>query len=102
MRIYGSDMTDASQINLDQTRSSREVVDLSGSGSASSSNSASSSSDSIALSGISDLVQQAFSAGAQDRAARVQQLKQQIDNNQYSIDPSVVSSSIISAHLAGE
>lgn len=101
MRIYGGgDMTDASQINLDQTRSNREVVDTT----ASTPNStvSSPSSDSITLSGISDLVQQALSAGTDARSARVQQLKQLIDSNQYSIDPVAVSNAIISAHLAGE
>ncbi|HLG96573.1 MAG TPA: flagellar biosynthesis anti-sigma factor FlgM [Bryobacteraceae bacterium] len=101
MRIYGGgDMTDATQLNLDQTRSSREVVD--NAGSALTPTTGASSSDFIKLSGIGDLVQQALSAGTDARAARVQQLKQLIDSNQYSIDPVAVSNAIISAHLAGE
>ena len=101
MRISsGGDMTDASQINLDQARSSREVVDTAASTTGTASGPRSS--DSIALSGVSSLVQLALGAGVDTRAGRVQELKQQIDSNQYSIDSTAVSSAIISAHLAGD
>ena len=100
MRIYSGGDMDASQINLDQTRSSREVLD----NTASNTNStpSSSSSDSISLSGLGGIVQQALNAGADARAARVQQLKQLIESNQYPIDPVAVSNAIVGAHLAGE
>ncbi len=100
MRIKTGDMTDASQINLDQTRNTREVSDSSASGVTAANKSQGS--DSIALSGISDLVSQAQSAGSDARAARVQQLKQLIESNQYPIDPVAVSRALISAHVAGD
>ena len=101
MRIYGGgDTMDASQVNLDQTRSTREVFD--NNASTPNSTAISPNSDSISLSGISDLVQQALSAGTDARAARVQQLKQLIESNQYPIDPVAVGNAIIGAHLAGE
>jgi len=98
MRINGGDMTTNPEIELQPARSSREVVDSTapaGSG-------GSAASDSIALNGISSLVQLALSAGASQRADRVQQLKQLVDTNQYAIDPASVSRALIAAHMSGE
>ena len=58
--------------------------------------------DSIVLSTAARLVQQASSAGADDRASRVQQLKQQIESGAYSIDPATISSALIGRAIAGE
>jgi len=58
--------------------------------------------DSIVLSTAAGLVQQASSAGAADRAIRVQQLKQQFESGEYSIDPATISSALIGATIAGE
>ncbi|MBZ5610078.1 MAG: flagellar biosynthesis anti-sigma factor FlgM [Acidobacteriia bacterium] len=98
MKIKTGDATDASQINLDQARAPRPAggADLAGSAAIGRSTAA----DSIALSSTKDLVQQALSAGSDARAARVLELKQQIESNQYRIDPLAVSRALIDAHLA--
>jgi anti-sigma28 factor (negative regulator of flagellin synthesis) len=98
MRIDSGDVTSNREIELQPARPSREVVDSTapaGSG-------GSAASDSIALNGVSSLVQLALSAGAGQRADRVQQLKQLVDTNQYTIDPVSVSSALIHAHMSGE
>lgn len=100
MRIQNGDVTDNMEIQLNQTRQSREVVD-SPAPSAGSTPGAGSS-DSISLTGVSGLVQTALGAGAQQRADRVAQLKQLVNSNQYSVDPEAVSRALISAHLTGD
>jgi anti-sigma28 factor (negative regulator of flagellin synthesis) len=92
--------TDASQIDLSPSRSARETAPGAGSGTGISGSAAGA--DRIALSGISELVQQAQNAGSDDRAARVKELRQQIDSNQFEIDPLAVSQALINSSLAGE
>ncbi|HMD50618.1 MAG TPA: flagellar biosynthesis anti-sigma factor FlgM [Bryobacteraceae bacterium] len=100
MRIQNGDVTDNMEIQLNQTRQSREVAD---SGTApAGSTTAGGSSDSINITGSGGLVQSALSAGAQERADRVEQLKQLVNSNQYSVDPEAVSRALIGAHLAGD
>ncbi len=98
MRIDRGDMTSNREIELQPARPSREAIDsttLAGSG-------GSAASDSIALNGVSSLVQLALSAGASQRADRVQQLKQLVESNQYTIDPNSVGRALIAAHMSGE
>jgi anti-sigma28 factor (negative regulator of flagellin synthesis) len=100
MMIKSGDSLDASRLGLDQTRGSQ------GAGStgapASGPVQPSSGQDSISLSTPGDIVQQALTAGASDRAARIQQLKNQVDSNQYQVDAQATSRAIIDAHLAGD
>lgn len=58
--------------------------------------------DSVTLSNTAGLVQQAMSAGAAARAGRVQQLKQQFENGQLSVDPAAVGNALIGASIAGD
>ncbi|HTR34841.1 MAG TPA: flagellar biosynthesis anti-sigma factor FlgM [Bryobacteraceae bacterium] len=100
MMIKSGDSLDASRLGLDQTRGSQGA----GSAGAPTSGSAQQNhgNDSISLSTPGDIVQQALTAGASSRAARIQELKNQIDGNQYQVDPQATSRAIINAHLAGE
>ena len=100
MRIQNGEATDNMEIQLNQTRQSREVADSSAS--AGGSTPTAGSSDSINITGDNGLVQSALNAGAQQRADRVEQLKQLVNSNQYSVDPEAVSSALIGAHLAGD
>ncbi|HUA20083.1 MAG TPA: flagellar biosynthesis anti-sigma factor FlgM [Bryobacteraceae bacterium] len=100
MMIKSGDSLDASRLGLDQTRGSQGV----GTAGASASGSVQQNptNDSISLSTPGDIVQQALTAGASSRAARIQQLKSQIDSNQYQVDPLATSQAIIGAHIAGD
>ena len=98
MRINGSDITGNQELDLQATRSSREVADSTGSTNVGSAQT----SDSIALTGLSDLTQLALSAGASQRADLVQQLKLAVETNQYRVDPEAVSRALIAAHTAGQ
>jgi flagellar biosynthesis anti-sigma factor FlgM len=100
MKIQSGDVTDNMEIQLNQTRQSREVADSLGAPAGSGTTGGSS--DSINITGSGGLIQSALSAGAQDRTDRVAQLKQLVNSNQYSVDPEAVSSALISAHLAGD
>jgi len=98
MNIKTGAATNASQIDLNQTPEPREASRAGALGS----QSAPPATDSIALSNTNELVQQALTAGTEVRAARVQELKQLYENNQYYSDPVAVSQSLITAHIAGE
>jgi flagellar biosynthesis anti-sigma factor FlgM len=100
MKIQSGDVTDNMEIQLNQTRQSREVADSPAA--AAGSATVGGSSDSINIIGSGGLVQSALSAGAQQRAERVEQLKQLVNSNQYSVDPEAVSQALISAHLTGD
>ncbi len=100
MRICSYGATDTREIQLDQTRQSREVADSASSPPAPAA--AAGNSDSIALTGVSGMIQLALNAGTNERAGRVQQLKQLVDSNQYAIDPQTVSRALIGAHLTGD
>lgn len=99
MTIKNGTTAGASQIDLDRTAGSRPVS--SGSSSASSSGAASQASDSIALSQTNDLVQLALTTGSPARSARIEQLKNLVQTNQYQVDAGAVSNSLIDAHLRG-
>ncbi len=58
--------------------------------------------DSITLTSTRDLVQQALNSGSEARLARILELKQQIESNQYQVDPLAVSRALIDAHLADD
>ena len=95
-----NDTSSASRLQLDQTAGSSRTA---AAGSDSSSAAVTGSGvDSIALTGSSNLVQQALNAGVDSRAARIQQLRALIQNNQYLPSAQEVSSALISAHLAGD
>ena len=99
MIIKNGTNPDVSRMDLGQTRASQGV----GPGAPSQGQvQQKTSSDSISLSTPGDIVQQALTAGASDRAARIQQLKSLIDSNQYQIDAQATSRAIIDAHLAGD
>jgi flagellar biosynthesis anti-sigma factor FlgM len=88
-----------SQVQLDHSRPAGDATsaDSSRSGSVGSGQD-----DSVALSDAAGLVQQAQNAGSADRASRVQQLKQQIESGQYTIDAAAISNAIVNAGITGE
>ncbi len=94
-----SNVPSASQLHVEHSRATGESAAAGPSGSGAASGSLE---DSIELSAAAVLVQQASSAGAADRASRVQQLKQQVESGQYSVDPAAISDALISATAAGE
>ncbi|HTS47322.1 MAG TPA: flagellar biosynthesis anti-sigma factor FlgM [Bryobacteraceae bacterium] len=96
MRINRGELTSNPEIELQLTRTSREVVD------SNTSSSVAGGPDSVALNGAGDLAQLALSAGANERADRIQQLKQLVDTNQYSVDPYTLSRALIGAHMVGD
>jgi anti-sigma28 factor (negative regulator of flagellin synthesis) len=85
--------------NLDRASSSREV----GTGGASESASTNSTNkeDWITLSNGSELIQQARTAQSPDRTARIQQIKNLIQTDQYNVDPVTVGRALVDAHLSG-
>ena len=100
MRIKTGDTGDVSRIDVGQTLAARESSNASGSDSVSTTGAPTG--DSIALSSRGNILQQAVAAGAEARANRIQQLKNQIDANRYSVDATEVSRALIDAHLAGD
>jgi len=94
-----SNVPSGSQAHVEHSRAASESASAGLSGSAAVPGS---SEDSIVLSTAARLVQQASSAGAADRASRVQQLKQQVERGEYGIDPATISSALIGATIAGE
>ena len=99
MRIQNGDVTDNMEIQLNQTRQSQGVVDSSAPSAGSTPGAGSS--DSISLTGVRGLVQTALSAGAQQRADRVEQLRQLVNSNQYPVGAEAISHALIGAHLTG-
>ena len=89
-----------SQPNIDRASGLRQTVNAAASNSGPASGALVS--DSIALSAGNDIVQQALTSGAEARAARIQQLQQLIQTNQYHVDALAVSQALIDAHLAGD
>lgn len=100
MTINNDDTRSISQLDLERASGSSPV----GGGVPSNSSSANqtSANDSIALSTSNDLVQQALTSGSAEHAARIQQLQQLVQSNQYQVDAGAVSSALIAAHLAGD
>jgi hypothetical protein len=103
--INNNEAPGVSQTNLDQSTASsrtgeaasaqRAAAQTAGSG-------ASPVSDSISLSSSPNYVQQALSAGASARSARVQQLKALVQSDQYQSSGLDVSRALIGAHIAGD
>jgi flagellar biosynthesis anti-sigma factor FlgM len=100
MKIKTSDTPDATRMELNPTRATRQADGPASSNSASPN--VTSSSDSIAISGTNSLVQQALGAGSATRAARVAELQKQFQSGQYQVDSVAVSRALIRTHLAGE
>ncbi len=98
MRIGRGDITGNREIELQPAQSSRQPIDSTGSTGLGGTEA----SDSIALNGVSDLVQLALNAGTGERTDHVQQLKQSVESNQYQVDPELVSRALIRAHTNGE
>jgi flagellar biosynthesis anti-sigma factor FlgM len=94
-----SNVASGSQVQVEHSRAANEPASAGPSGSVAAPGS---SEDSIVLSTAARLVQQAWSAGAADRASRVQQLKQQVESGEYSIDPAAIGCALIGATIAGE
>lgn len=101
MTVNNNDNPDVSRLNIPQTN----VQKTQGSSRASSTGSAGTDStpgdDSISLSTTPNYVQQALSSSSSARAARIQELKALVANNQYQPDVQAVSSALIDAHLQG-
>jgi flagellar biosynthesis anti-sigma factor FlgM len=89
----------SSQLHLDQTRAANGATPGDSTGSAANSGAKG---DSVALSGAAGLIHQALNAGSESRAARVQELKQQIESGQYVIDAAAISTAIVNAGIAGD
>jgi flagellar biosynthesis anti-sigma factor FlgM len=100
MIINNNETSGASRLNLDQTSGSSRAAEAGASQSSAGNTGAGG--DSISLSSSPNLVQQALSAGASARSARVQELKALVQNNQYQPDAQEVSRALISAHIAGD
>ena len=94
-----SNAASRSEVQVEHSRAAGEPVPPGPAGSATRSASLE---DSIELSTAADLVQRASSAGAAARASRVQQLKQQIEAGEYTVDPAALSRALIDATVAGE
>lgn len=94
-----SNVLSATQVQVEHSRAAGESASA---GASSSAAVPGSPEDAIVLSTAAALVQQASSAGAADRASRVQQLKQQFESGQYSIDPAAIGSALIGRTIAGE
>ena len=89
-----------SQLHLEQARAANGVAPADSTGGSAASSSVAG--DSVALSGAAGLIHKALSAGSETRAARVQQLKQQIESGQYAIDPAAISNAIVNAGIVAE
>jgi flagellar biosynthesis anti-sigma factor FlgM len=59
------------------------------------------SSDQIDLGNQSGLVSQAQTAGADSRAARIEQLRALVQSGQYQVDPAALSRSLVDSALSG-
>ncbi len=98
--INNNETPGTSRLNLEQTSGSSRTTEASAANA--SAGAAGTTSDSISLTNSLNLVQQALTAGSSARAARVQQLKALVQNNQYNPSAQEISSALISAHLAGD
>jgi len=103
--INNNEAPGLSQTNLDQSTASSRTAEAASAPSASTppaGTGASPVNDSISLSSSLNFVQQALSAGASARSARVQQLKALLQSDQYQPSGLEVGQALISAHIAGE
>lgn len=96
--INNNELSGSSRLGLDQAASTSRT---SGTGAGQSTGGVGAGADSIALTGTSNLVQQALHAGSDARAARVQELKALVQSNQYLPSAQEVSGALIDAHIAG-
>ena len=99
MTIKTGDAGNIPNAEVDRTRSARNT---SSANTSSSSSSKGSTVDSIALTSAKDIVQRALNAGSEARLNRIQELRNQVENNQYSVDAVAVSHALIESHLAGD
>ena len=98
--INNNETSASSRLNLDQTAGSART---SGAGATQKpAGGAEASTDSISLTASPNLVQQALNSGSDARAARIQQLRALIQNNQYQPSAQEVSRAVIGAHLTGD
>jgi len=100
MIINNNETPNVSGLNLDKTQGSSRTASPGASKSVTTTDSTPGD-DSISLSNSPNLVQQALNASSSVRAARTQELKALVQNNQYQPDAQEVSSALISAHLGG-
>lgn len=98
MRIAGED-----SVNTISTPQTQSVFDLSKPATAGgrTEQTTNVSGDRIDLGSQNGLVSQAQTAGASERAARVEQLRALVQSGQYQVDANVLSQSLVSAALAG-
>ena len=104
MIINNNEPPDVSRLNLDQTNLNRSQAASRAFAAGSANTTATDNTpgdDSISLSNTPNLVQQALNATSPSRAARIQELKSLIQNNQFLPDAQEVSRSLINAHLSG-
>jgi len=105
MTINNNPNADVSRVSLNQTAGPNQTAASSRASGAASSEFATADStpgdDSISLSGTGNLVQQALNSSSSDRAARIQQLRALVQNNQYLPDAQDVASAVVAAHIAG-
>jgi flagellar biosynthesis anti-sigma factor FlgM len=100
MKIKAGDAPDATRMDLNPTRETRPATGPAAADSVSPNPIPSR--DSIALSGTTNLVQQALGSGSDARAARVLELQKQVQSGQYQVDAPAVSRSLIDAHFNGQ
>jgi len=100
MIINNNDTPDVSRLALDKTQGSSRAAGAGASQPATTTDN-SPGDDSISLSNSPNLVQQALNSSSSARAARVQELKALVQNNQYQPDAQEVSRALINAHLKG-
>jgi flagellar biosynthesis anti-sigma factor FlgM len=100
MIINNNQTPDVSLLNLDKTQSSSPTTGANASKFTATTDSTPGD-DSVSLSNSPNLVQQALNSSSSARSARIQELKAQVENNQYQPDAQEVSRALISAHLGG-
>jgi flagellar biosynthesis anti-sigma factor FlgM len=100
MTIKNGDTAGVSRTNVEQTTESRKIGNVASSDPGSVARPPAA--DSIVLSNTNDLVQQALASGTDARSARILQLRQLVETNQYHVDAAAVASALIDAHLVGD
>lgn len=100
MRIDNGDKPDVNVTNLDRTLESQDVSPAATAAEAAAKDSIPVD-DRVALSLATNLLQQASQADSSARLARILELKDAIQKNQYRVDPMKVSRALIEAQLLG-
>jgi flagellar biosynthesis anti-sigma factor FlgM len=88
-----------SELHLDQSRAAGGATSGESAGVG---NIAGGEGDSVALSSGAVLAHQALNSGADARASRVAELRQQIQSGQYIVDPQAVANAMLDSNIAGE